>query len=187
MPVEHKMCKVTTSFNSLVDSHASHQNYLMFLKAKGADLEDKSRRNLKIRGIPETVQAAQLPHFVREQFKAVVPNLTPEDLTINRIPHIPKPSFLSPEVPRDVLMQIHFFQVKEKILEAFRRNDQLPVQANNIQVLPDFSQYTLKLRRKLNSITKVIYKWKYPAKLSVTYQGKSHIITSLDEGMGNHT
>lgn len=53
-------------------------------------------------------------------------------------------------------MQIHFFQVKEKILEAFHRNDRLPAQAADIQVLPNFSQYTLQLRCNLNSITKVL-------------------------------
>lgn len=74
--VEDKMCEVTSSFNALVDSHTSHQNDLMFLKAKVADLEDRScRNNLKIRGIPETVQTHQLPHFVRDLFKAAVPNL----------------------------------------------------------------------------------------------------------------
>lgn len=79
-----------------------------------ADLEDRPHRNnLKISGIPETVQTHQLPHFVQDLIKAVVPSLTSEDLTIHRIHCIPKPSFLPPEVPRDVLMRIHFFQAKK--------------------------------------------------------------------------
>lgn len=117
--VEDKMYEVTSSFNALVNSHTSHQDNLNFLKAKVADLEDRPHRNnLKISGIPETVQTHQLPHFVRDLFKAVVPNLTLEVLTIDRIYCIPKPSFFPPEVPHDVLMRIHFFQAKEKKIRS---------------------------------------------------------------------
>lgn len=110
--VEDKMCEVTYSFNALVDSRTSHQNDLMFLKAKVADLEDRScLNNLKIRGIPETVQTHQLPHFVRDLFKAAVPNLASGG-SYHR--QDPPHSFLPAEVPHDVLIRIHYFQAKEK-------------------------------------------------------------------------
>lgn len=184
------MCNVTSSFNSLVDSHSSHQDVIASMQAKIADLEDRSRRNnLKLRGVPEDVQPNQLPHFAKNLFLAVLPSLSSADLTIDRIHRVPKPSFLPAETPRDVLMRIHFFQVKESILSAFRQRNDLPPQAANLQVLPDLSQFTLQRRRNLSSITKalrnhkIIYRWKYPAKLEISHNGSKHFLSSLEEGI----
>lgn len=124
---------------------------------KLADLEDRSRRNnLKIRGIPKSISAQQLPNFACDLFQTVIPSLSPTDLTIDRIHRVPKPTFLPQEVPRDVLLRVHFFQIKEKILHAFRTADNLPDQAANLQVLPDLSQYTLQQRRNLATLTKAL-------------------------------
>lgn len=59
--IEEKMCEMTTSFNILVDSHASQQDDPFKLNAKLADLEERScHNNLTIQGIPESSQAQQL-------------------------------------------------------------------------------------------------------------------------------
>lgn len=81
------------------------------------------------------------------------------------------------------------FRRNKKTLEAFHHKDHLPEQAAALQVLPDYSQYTLQLRQNLNSITKalrnnkIIYMWKYPTKLCVTHQGSTSHITTMEEGI----
>lgn len=104
----------------MVNAHDQHSEDIEWLQSKVADLEDRSQRNnLKNRGTPESVSLLQLPHYLRDLFKAVIPQLSSEDLTIDRIHRIPKPSFLPQEIPRDVLMLIYYHQVKECILTAF--------------------------------------------------------------------
>lgn len=49
------MGEFASHFNELVDVHSEHEEDVEWIKAKLADLEDRSRwNNLKIRGIPET-------------------------------------------------------------------------------------------------------------------------------------
>lgn len=107
------------SHNDMVDAHTAHFEDIAWLKSKVADLEDCSRhQNLKLRGIPESVQPSKLPHYVRDLFQATAPSLSPADLTMDRIHRIPKPPFL-PQVPRDVPLWMNYYQVKETILSAF--------------------------------------------------------------------
>lgn len=50
-----------TTINDLVDAHDMVEKEHMWIKAKLADLEDGSRRNnVKIRGIPESIQSPEL-------------------------------------------------------------------------------------------------------------------------------
>lgn len=59
--MEQKMGEYTSSFNTVVEAHASHGKEITWLRNKVANLEDRSRRkNLKIRGIPKTIPGTQL-------------------------------------------------------------------------------------------------------------------------------
>lgn len=83
------------------------------MKDKLADLEDRSKRNnLKIRGIPETVKVTQLPQFVQDMFLALAPALSALELTVDRVHRVPKPPFLADDVPRGVLLRLHFYRAK---------------------------------------------------------------------------
>lgn len=117
--IEDKMGEYASSFNSLVDAHNAHRYDLQWLKAKVADLGDRSHRNnIKIRGIPVSVQHAQLAQYVQDLFKCVAPSLTPEDLIIDRIHRFIKPAHLPQSVQWDRLLRINFFQAIEKVLSA---------------------------------------------------------------------
>lgn len=107
----------TDSFINMVDAHLAHAEKIVWFKSKVADLENCSRcNNLKIRGVLESLQPSQCPHYARDLFQAVLPSLTSADLMINRIHRIPKPSFLPDEVPWDVHLWMHYFQAKETVL-----------------------------------------------------------------------
>lgn len=67
--------------------------------------------------------------------------------------------------------------------------DQIPTQNAELQLYADLSQYTLMKRRNLTTVTKALrnheitYKWGYPSKLTVTEDGSSYTIDSLEKGI----
>lgn len=59
--VEHTLGGYFSSFNTLVDSHNTHNEEILWLKDTIADLEDRSRRNnIQVRGILKSVPTTQL-------------------------------------------------------------------------------------------------------------------------------
>lgn len=188
--IESSISNQALSFNTMVDAHNQHSDDIMWLKDKVADLEDRSRRNnLKLRGVPEAIQTDQLEQYAIRLFSTLVPTLSERDLAIDRIHRLPKPSFLAADTPRDVLLRIHFFQSKEKIMTAFRQASDLPAEYTRLQILPDVSRFTLQKRKNLATITKalrnhkILHMWKHPASLPITYNGATTTITSLEEGV----
>lgn len=147
----------TENDTTLDDAYSTKGEDIAWFKAKLVDLEDRScRNNLKIRGIPKNILSSQLPNYVRDLFLAVVPNLSLADLTIDQIQWLLNSAFLPAEIPRDVILPIHFCQVKEQLLEAFRHALQLPDQAQHLHLLPDVPKYTLKHWKHLLTITKAL-------------------------------
>lgn len=75
--------------NELVDAHDDNLEERRWLKAKIADLEDWSHRNnLKLRGVPETVQPVKLQYYAKDMFSTLPPEVTLLDLAIDRIQYI---------------------------------------------------------------------------------------------------
>lgn len=188
--IENKMEECTVTVNDLVDAYNEQRDDTMWIRSKLADLEDRSRRNnLKIRGIPETIPPAELRTYATKLFSIIAPELSPIELTIDRIHRIPKPRHLDDSIPRDVLMRVHFFQTKEQILSTSRSMPHLPEPFTGLQLYPDLSQHTLQLRRQLKTVTKalnnhkLIYKWRHPATLVVTRNGTHHTISNIQDGM----
>lgn len=120
--IEHTIGEYSISFNTLVDAHTEQKEEIVWLKGKIADLEDRSRRNnIKIRSIPESISAPQLQLYAQTLFSSLAPELSALQLPIDRIHRVPKPSFLPSETPRDVLLRVHYYHVKEQLLAAFLR------------------------------------------------------------------
>lgn len=75
-------------------------------------------------------------------------------------------------------------------MSSFRQSSDLPAEFANLQLLPDLSRFTLQKRKNLATITKalrnhkILHKWKHPASLSITHNGSTFTITSLEEGIG---
>ncbi|XP_018422357.1 PREDICTED: vomeronasal type-2 receptor 26-like [Nanorana parkeri] len=132
--VETKMGEFAAAINMIIDSHTHLSDEVHWLKSKMADLDDRSHRNnVKIRGIPESVLQQDLRALVSTMFKEILLDLSDADLTIDRIP---KPLFLQEKVPRDVLMRIHFFHVKEEILARVRSATQILEKYSKMQFFP---------------------------------------------------
>lgn len=66
-----KFGEYASSYNSLVDAYNDQSEEVTWLKAKVADIEDRSCKNyVKIWGIPEAKQPAQLQKYARDLMKA---------------------------------------------------------------------------------------------------------------------
>ncbi|XP_056425356.1 uncharacterized protein LOC130366998 [Hyla sarda] len=112
---ENKMEEFSESHNILIDSHTELEEEVVMLREKIADLEDRSRRNnLKLRGVPESIQPMDIPSYVRSLIQTVLPDCTPQELEVDRAHRIPKPRHLDESVPRDILARVHFFYHKRK-------------------------------------------------------------------------
>lgn len=188
--VEQKMGEYAASYNSLVDAHNDQSDEVTWLKAKVVDLEDRWRRkNLKLRGVPESTLSVHLQQSAQDLMKAFLPELSESDLIINRIHRLSKPKHLPDNIPRDVLMRVHFFHVKEGFMLAFRKNRQPPEKYSSVQLFPDLSQFTMQRCKSLLSITKALrnhniaYRWEYPLTLTITRDDNTSVIYTLEEGL----
>lgn len=187
--VEQKMGDFSGAHNDLVDAHNALEDEVAALSAKVADIEDRNRRNnVKIRGVPELVSPSDLSSYVQQLIKAVLPSTTTHDLIIDRAHRLPKPKSLPDSTPRDVIVRIHFFHIKDDFMQTARKLPQLPDPYHRVKLFADLSQFTIRARQRLAPITatlrqhNVLYRWGYPTKLIITRNGVTHTINTLDDG-----
>lgn len=188
--IEQGMSECTTTVKDLTDTYDEVKEEQEWVRAKLADLEDRSRHNnVKLRGVPENILPADLQKYARDLMHSILPDASPRDLFVDRIHRISKPPHLATFVPRDVLIRVHFFHVKERWMAEAQSKMPLPRLYEGLQLYPDLSKYTLQLRRNLNLITKglhnhrILYKWRYPATLLIPKNGTTHFVTDLKKGM----
>lgn len=154
--IESNLGDITAMVNDIIDSQ-DKQMEDKWIKDKSSDLEDRLRQNnLKICGVLESVPNFDLSQYVRGLVKVLLPDLKNIELTIDCIHRLPKPPFLSESVPRDVILGIHFYHVKEQLMQEARHMGTLPDPYGQVQLFADLSQHTLSRHRQLNTITKAL-------------------------------
>lgn len=83
--MEQKMGEFS-SLHFLIDAHNDQADEVTRLKAKVADLEDRSRRNnVKICGVPITITPAQLREYACKLMKEYLPSTPNTKIVIDRI------------------------------------------------------------------------------------------------------
>ncbi|CAH2324629.1 Hypothetical predicted protein [Pelobates cultripes] len=134
-----------THIKDLTTTSQAHTQDITYLHAKIEaleesleDLNNRSRRNnIRNQGLPESVTAEGLHTTLTGLLKAALPKATAQDLLID---------------PRDVIVRLHFFAVKEKILTITRST---PPQHQGIRLAfyQDLAPSTLKKHRDLKQRT----------------------------------
>ncbi|KAG8566310.1 hypothetical protein GDO81_013181 [Engystomops pustulosus] len=170
-----------------VDNHsatlAAHSFQLQQLTDQLDDAENRGRRNnIRIRGLPETVESSQLHSELRLLFNSVleVPGDSPVELDRAHRALQPRPAPNEP--PRDVICRVHRYQLKESIMFKARAADQILFQETPVQLLPDLSRLTLLKRKALRPFLEVLrqrnipYTWGFPFRLQVRREGTTYII-----------
>lgn len=102
------------SHNNLIVSHEALQAEVLALRDKVSNLEDGSRHKVKIRGTPETVSTNGLHDYTVDLY------IAPTKGPVLLIDRLPRPRNAPEGAPRDILMRMHYFHVKESLLKAAR-------------------------------------------------------------------
>lgn len=91
------------------------------LKAKLADLEDWARRNnVKFRGVSEMVLLADLHRYIQQLISTLLPDIPHREVIVNRAHRLPKPNHLPDNVPCDIFARIHFYHIKDELMQSAR-------------------------------------------------------------------
>lgn len=100
--------------NDILNTQEDQAHDTKWIKDKIADIKDRScRNNIKIHGILELVQPTDLSSCARGLIKAILPDTKNIELVIDHLHRLPKPAFLSDTVPRNIILRIQFYHVKE--------------------------------------------------------------------------
>lgn len=137
--IESKMGEFTTTFNEMVDAQNDRDDEIVQIKTKLADLEDRSRHNnVKIWGIPESVKPPDLKNYFVNLMKAALPDAPLEDLVINRIHRLPRSKNIPSHLPRDTIVQMHFYHIKDQFMSAARCRE-----LQDLSFFADLSAFTM--------------------------------------------
>uniref|UniRef100_A0A8C5M2A8 Uncharacterized protein n=1 Tax=Leptobrachium leishanense TaxID=445787 RepID=A0A8C5M2A8_9ANUR len=188
--LETKTDELCLAHNDLVDAYKELKSTHESLLLKVTDLEDRSRRNnIRVRGIPETIKPGDLTAYMRTLMRTLLPGKLDTELQLDRIHRIPKPRHLDQTVPRDVLMRVHFFRIKESLLSAMRTATTLPPPYADLLFFPDLSATTMSKRKEFLPVTKILrnhqiqYRWGFPLKLLVTRDGELTVLRNVGDGL----
>ncbi|CAH2275951.1 Hypothetical predicted protein [Pelobates cultripes] len=180
--IEKRMDDFAEAPNGLADKLQELDTVLHDHAVKMADMEDRSRRNnLRIRGIPESVLNPALNTYLLDFFQ---PEIHPDQLIIDRAHRLRRPKHLPNSTARDVIVRVHFYHAKERLVRASRT----PGMPDPYQDFTGLSAATLQFRKSLTPLTTtlqakgIIYRWGYPAKLLIQYQDSLHAVNSLPAG-----
>lgn len=152
------------------------------LHEKCTDLESRSRRqNLRIIRVPEGAEGASATRFMADFFTEV---LGPENFTspviIDRAHRSLASKPKSGGRPRPILVRLHYFAEKERILGISKGKGRLFYRDTPVHIFPDLPAEVGKLRAAFNPVkaklraAKVEYSLFFPAVLSVNFNGVRH-------------
>ncbi|CAH2284447.1 Hypothetical predicted protein [Pelobates cultripes] len=192
--LSHRTDHAEAKLTKLADTTSSHSQDITYLHGKLAaleeeieDLNNRSRRNnIRVRGLPETVTNDQLQASLTDLFNTLLPEATQHDLAMDRAHRALRPLALNPDTPRDVIVRMHRFPIKEQLVRQARQNPPT-FQQQTIALYQDLAPSTLKKRRDLRQLTNTLshhgirYMWGHPFKLLVRRENQTHILSNAVE------
>uniref|UniRef100_A0A672HZU7 L1 transposable element RRM domain-containing protein n=1 Tax=Salarias fasciatus TaxID=181472 RepID=A0A672HZU7_SALFA len=153
------------------------------------DYKKASRRqNIRIVGVDEDSEKSNPTRFVvdlvmqilgRENFRS--------PLIIDRAHRTLGPKPGPGERPRALLVRLHYYTGKEKILQLSREKGQLLYNGSPVHIFPDTSPEVTRLRASFKHVkaklrtSDVPYSLFYPAKLLITAKGSRYVFTDPQE------
>ncbi|OCT88515.1 hypothetical protein XELAEV_18017143mg [Xenopus laevis] len=151
---------------------STQARHIFNLRRLQEDAENRSHRcKLCIRGIPASIENADLHHNLMGLFQHLLDQEPGTDILIDR-----------PNKPKDVLCTFHSFSVKEKILRRARELKELHLEDTAFEIYQDLAYTTVlqccMLRNVVNHLKElnVPYKWGFPFALLAHKDGKTFIL-----------
>ncbi|KAM8924562.1 uncharacterized protein RCH25_009251 [Pelodytes ibericus] len=171
--------RMQEGFKQMQLQNASLNKDILALKQKVTDIEDRSRRrNLKLRGIPESVRNIDLEDYLIDFLKVYLDPGIIGPLPFERVHRLPRPLNLSQEIPRDTIACFHNAKLKDLLMKQARINPTQDCRFSSISLYADISQATRIQRSEFKSLTAILrdkaieYRWGFPTKLIISFQGK---------------
>ncbi|KAJ4942480.1 hypothetical protein JOQ06_012346 [Pogonophryne albipinna] len=153
------------------------------LRAKTADLEARSRRkNIRIIGLPESIDSNLLPQLLGDQILPTSPELVRAHRSLAAKP---KPG----ERPRPVIIRFHNFQTKERVFrEAWKMRADLRYEGKPIAFYEDYIPEVVMQRALYREVMVQLYKLElrpalqHPAKLMISAENGDKVwLSSVQE------
>lgn len=161
------------------------------LKVKLDDLENRSRRNnIRIIGLPEKIEGQQPTAFIDTLMREIFGSEAfPTPLIADRAHRIAAMRKNSTDNrPRPLIVRIHHFQTKERILKLAREASGVSFRGSEIHIFPDFSADVSRRRAAYIPVKSQLkkagfnYRMLFPAKLQITDQdGQKQVFLSPEE------
>lgn len=147
------------------------------------DLDNRGRRhNLRVRGIPESVEQDGILSVVTGLFNHVLDRPEQTPIPMERIHRALRPKGRDTDPLRDIICYVNYFSIKEEILQIASEKSTLEYNGGPVHIYQDLSAITLRHRKDLRPLLDVLrtrgirYRWKFPFGLSASYQGRSALL-----------
>ncbi|CAH2225287.1 Hypothetical predicted protein [Pelobates cultripes] len=185
--IEEQLDLTVTRTTATENAITALQEQLRQLEEAQEDLNNRScRNNVRIRGIPETVTIEALGPTLRELFCGLLPEATPAELLLDRVHRALRAPMPNATQPRDVIIRVHYFHIKEALMQA-ARNTPLQIEGHQISFYQDLAPSTLRKRRELRPLTQELtrqhirYSWGHPFKLQVRKNNRTYTLYNTAE------
>lgn len=169
-----------TIIQSVTEEVDSHTRQLRDMQRHLEDLDNRGRRhNLRIRGLPESVEGDQISPAIISIFNSLLNRPAHTPVEMERAHRALRPKGRESDPPRDIVCCIVDFKLKEEILKMARGRPQITHNGAQVQIYQDLSGITLQHRRDLKPLLEalrdrqIMYKWKFPFCLSASTHGRT--------------
>lgn len=181
--VEQKTNVHNSVLRKVTATVSTHTMQLRDIQRHVEDLENRGRRhNLRVRGLPESVDNTQLNATVSAIFSQLLESQCIEVINMDRIHRALRPKGRDTDPPRDVICFINDYRLKEDILKQARIKRTTEYEGHRISIYQDLSAITLRHRKDLRPLLEILqsknipYRWKFPFALAATNQGRTAIL-----------
>ncbi len=147
--MSNTMEKMETTINSHHDSLETMETTVSTLKdqiqklqEQQQDLENRSRhQNLRIIGIPKDVEKGRPTDFMSGFFSEVLGEDLPDlqSVVLDRAHRTLAPKPRAGDRSRAMIVHLHYFSDKAKILQASRKHGELTFRGARVHIFPDMS------------------------------------------------
>uniref|UniRef100_A0A673BQ26 L1 transposable element RRM domain-containing protein n=1 Tax=Sphaeramia orbicularis TaxID=375764 RepID=A0A673BQ26_9TELE len=190
--MERSLCDTSDRITAVEKAHETLKRDYDKLQEKCMDLENRGRRqNLRIVGITEDTEAGNPSRFAADFFVEVLGEENFDSpIIIDRAHRTLAPKPRRGERPRAIIVRLHHYSDKEKILRLSRCKGRLFYKGSPVHIFPDLSPEIGKLRASFNPVkvklrnVGIPYSLYYPAKLVITVNNTRHSFTDPQESRG---
>lgn len=160
------------------------------LRAKLCDLEGRSRRqNIRVLGLPESVEGPRPSEFFSSFLTEIFGDqVLPSPPEVDRAHRTLAPKPKDGERPRPVLIRLHRFQIKERLIREARKRGKLEYRGQQIRIYEDYPAEVIAQRAVYREVMTELYNrglkpaLLYPARLRIVLQsGERQWLKSVKE------